>query len=175
MTTKGLFPQPARFPGRSHGGLVQPNGIQGSANMQRTLKIAEFRSKKPDILSRLCVLYEKRRRNMNNLLVRTGSLIALASASLFLFVAPTTAQDDGAALYKTKCAVCHGADGKGDTPLGKNFKLRDLGSDEVQKQTDAELTAITADGKGKMPSYKGKLTDEQIKQLVAFMRSLKKK
>ncbi len=54
------------------------------------------------------------------------------------------------------------------------MNLRDLGSQEVQKQTDAELYAWTADGKGKMPAYKTKCTDAEIKAMVAFMRTLKK-
>jgi mono/diheme cytochrome c family protein len=52
--------------------------------------------------------------------------------------------------------------------------LRDLGSNEVQAQTDAQLIAITSDGKNKMPAYKGKLTDQQIKELVGYIRTLKK-
>ena len=76
--------------------------------------------------------------------------------------------------YQKKCAMCHGADGKGETPTGKSMKLRDLGSDDVQKQSDAQLIDITANGKAKMPAYKGKLTDEQIKDVVAFIRTLKK-
>ena len=43
----------------------------------------------------------------------------------------------------------------------------------MQKQTDAELFDITKQGKGKMPSYDKKLTDDQIKQLVKFVRNLK--
>lgn len=101
--------------------------------------------------------------------------IALLVASLLLFCACARSADDAAALYKTKCAACHGADGSGNTAMGKAFKLRDLGSDEVQAQTDAQLTAITSDGKGKMPAYKGKLTDDQIKELVGYIRTLKKK
>lgn len=89
--------------------------------------------------------------------------------------APLLAQGDGASLFKSKCASCHGADGSGNTPIGKSMKLRDLGSADVQKETDAELTAITANGKGAMPAYKDKLTADQIKQLVAFMRTLAKK
>jgi cytochrome c6 len=53
------------------------------------------------------------------------------------------AQGDGRSLFKEKCATCHGADGKGDTSRGKAMKLRDLGSDDVEKQTDAQLTEIT--------------------------------
>ena len=54
--------------------------------------------------------------------------------------------------------------------------MPDLRSDEVQKQTDAQLIDSTANGKGKkMPAYKGKLTDDQIKQLVGYIRELAKK
>ena len=52
--------------------------------------------------------------------------------------------------------------------------LRDLGSPEVQKQTDKELYDWTAVGKGKMPAYKDKLSVEEINALVAHMRSFKK-
>jgi cytochrome c6 len=83
------------------------------------------------------------------------------------------AQGAGAATYKTKCAVCHGPDGKGDTSIGKTNKIRDLGSADVQKQSDAELTTIIADGKGKMPAYGKSLKADQVKELVAFIRSLK--
>lgn len=95
--------------------------------------------------------------------------------ALFLFSVPARAQGDSASLYKAKCAVCHGPDGKGGTSMGKALKVRDLSSDDVQKQTDAQLTEIVANGKGKMPAYKGKLTDDQIKDLVAYIRELAKK
>ncbi|MDP9193119.1 MAG: cytochrome c [Acidobacteriota bacterium] len=81
---------------------------------------------------------------------------------------------DGPAIYKAKCAMCHGPDGAGQTTMGKNLKLRDLRTKEVQAQTDAELTKWVADGKGKMPAYKGKLSAADINALVAFMRSIKK-
>lgn len=100
--------------------------------------------------------------------------LALA-ASLLAFSTPAAAQNEGAATYKAKCAGCHSADGSGSGPAGKAMHLRDLGSADVQKQTDAELIAITTNGKGSMPGYKGKLTDDQIKQVVAFMRTFAKK
>ncbi|HTS13432.1 MAG TPA: cytochrome c [Candidatus Limnocylindrales bacterium] len=106
--------------------------------------------------------------------VRLSTALLFVTATLFLAAAPAHAQG-GAALFKAKCAPCHGADGKGDTSMGKVLKVRDLSSEDVQKQTDAELTKITEDGKNKMPAYKGKLTDDQIKDLVAFIRTLKKK
>ena len=89
-------------------------------------------------------------------------------------LAPIAFAADGAAIYKAKCASCHGADGKGQSPMGKKMNLRDLGSPEVQKQTDKELYDWTADGKGKMPAYKDKLSADEIKALVAHMRTFKK-
>jgi cytochrome c6 len=81
---------------------------------------------------------------------------------------------DAAADYKAKCATCHGPDGKGDTAMGKTMKVKDLGSAEVQKQSDADLTTIIEKGKKPMPGYEGKLTKEQIDGLVKYVRSLKK-
>jgi len=112
---------------------------------------------------------------MNGLKGRTFAGVLALGASVFLTTLPAVAQNEGAAAYKAKCAGCHSADGSGSSPAGKAMHLRDLGSADVQKQTDAELTEITANGKGTMPGYKGKLTDEQIKQVVAFMRTFAKK
>jgi len=111
---------------------------------------------------------------MIDALVRVSKAVSLVIVVLFFAAVPARAQNEGASVYKTKCAVCHGADGKGETAMGKAMKLRDLGSADVQKQTDEQLTEITTNGKGKMPAYKGKLTDEQIKQVVAYIRTFKK-
>lgn len=88
---------------------------------------------------------------------------------------PSRAQSAGETLFKTKCAACHGQDGKGDVPMGKKLGARNLGSSEVQGQSDAQLTDVVTKGKNKMPSYDGKLTNEQIGQLVAYIRELGKK
>lgn len=88
-------------------------------------------------------------------------------------LAPIAFATDGGATFKAKCAACHGADGKGQTAMGKKLNLRDLGSPEVQKQTDKELYDWTADGKGKMPAYKDNLSADEIKALVATMRTFK--
>ncbi|MGH9505205.1 MAG: c-type cytochrome [Terriglobales bacterium] len=85
------------------------------------------------------------------------------------------AADDAGALYKTKCAVCHGADGKGDTNIGKMYKVQDLSAADVQKQSDAELTGIITNGKGKMPAYGKSLKPDQVTGLVSYIRSLAKK
>lgn len=106
--------------------------------------------------------------------VRKIMAVALA-VGLIAFMPSYLAAQDAAALYKTKCQSCHAADGSGNTPMGKKLAARDFRSPEVQKKTDAELTDIIAKGKDKMPAYKGKITDDQIKQLVAYTRELGKK
>jgi mono/diheme cytochrome c family protein len=92
--------------------------------------------------------------------------------ALALFTMPLMAEE-GAAIYKAKCAICHGADGAGQTPMGKTLKIRDLHSAGVQKMSDNELTTIISDGKGKMPAYKGKLAPAEISALVDLIRKMK--
>jgi cytochrome c6 len=108
---------------------------------------------------------------------RTGlrcAVLAVVVAAFGLLGSSLAAQDV-ATTYKAKCAACHGADGKGDTPVGKKMGLKDFASADVQKMTDDELTAVISDGKEKMPSYKKSLKPDQIKELVGFVRSLAKK
>ena len=98
-------------------------------------------------------------------------LIVMIALALFLVLPNLSwAADDGASTYKAKCAMCHGADGAGKAAMG----TKDLGSADIQKMSDADLTGAITDGKGKMPGYKGKLTDAQISDLVKYIRTLKK-
>jgi mono/diheme cytochrome c family protein len=85
--------------------------------------------------------------------------------SLILLAVPAMAED-GAALFKAKCAACHGPDG---TKLAK----ANLSSAEVQGKTDADL--VTFVGTNAKHNFKTKgLSDEQIKSVVTFLRTLKK-
>ena len=103
-------------------------------------------------------------------------------AVALMFGAPAWAQNDAPKIFSTVCAECHGADGSGHTPKGEAGKIPDMRSDTVQKQSDADLAEMITNGKRSsrglnysMPSNKGKLTDQQIKQLVAYIRGLAKK
>jgi cytochrome c6 len=102
------------------------------------------------------------------------AICTVAVLALGLTSVPASAQD-AAALYKTKCAACHGADGKGETAIGKANKIRDLGSAEVRAESDADLTTIITAGKSKMPAYGKSLKPDQVKDLVAYIRTLAKK
>ena len=97
----------------------------------------------------------------------------LAIIALLLFSTYSLAET-GAETYKMKCAACHGRTGAGDSLLGKNLRIRALGSAEVQQQSDEELTAIISKGKNKMPRFDHKLSRDQIADLVRYIRSLKK-
>jgi len=96
--------------------------------------------------------------------------IALFSFMIALALPPMAAAQGGADTYKAKCAMCHGADGSGKPAMG----TKDLGSADIQKMSDADLNTLITNGKGKMPAYKGKLTDAQITDLVSYIRTLKK-
>jgi cytochrome c6 len=98
----------------------------------------------------------------------------VAVAVLCLAGSLVMAQDkaNGEKVYKAKCASCHGPDGKGETGAGKVTKARDICSAEVKKETDAAWTDIIVKGKNKMPSYDKKITDADVKDVIAYMRSL---
>ncbi|MBZ5628920.1 MAG: cytochrome c [Acidobacteriia bacterium] len=108
---------------------------------------------------------------MKNLLIKVSLLVLVAALVLPAFA---TAADTGPDLFASKCAACHGKDGAGNTPMGKNLKLKDLGSADAQKASDKELKDTITKGKGKMPAYGGKLSPAQIDELVKFIRTLKK-
>ena len=99
------------------------------------------------------------------------TLAAALLAGTCLFSSPAKADvAAGAATFKAKCAMCHGADGKGKEAM----KTKDLASADVQKASDADLSATITNGKPpKMPPSKG-LTPDQVKDLVSYIRSLKK-
>lgn len=101
-------------------------------------------------------------------------LITIAALSFAISI-PAFGAPDGAALYKSKCTACHGPDGSGQTTMGKNLKLRDLRSAEVQKQTDIELTKIISGGKGKMPPYGKQLSTPDVEAIIGFIRTIKSK
>ena len=107
---------------------------------------------------------------MKSLIIRSF-VVVLALA--FAFSTKSVAAD-AAADFKAKCATCHGASSAGDTAMGKTLKLRDLGSADVQKESDADLNSAITNGKNKMPKYDGKLTKDQISDLVKYIRTLKK-
>jgi cytochrome c6 len=112
---------------------------------------------------------------MRQSLIRMLLTSLVAVGLLVLCAGSSRAQSAGETLFKSKCAMCHGPDGKGEVTMGKKLGAHDLNSAEVQKQSDAQLIEVVTKGKNKMPAYDGKLSKEQIAQLVAYIREIGKK
>jgi len=97
--------------------------------------------------------------------------IVLFALLMIAFAANAVAQNTPAKdLFASKCAMCHGPGGSAQTTMAKNLKIRDFHSSDVQKQSDADLKTVITKGKGKMPAFDGKLTGEQIDQLVSYIQ-----
>lgn len=107
---------------------------------------------------------------LSGTLLLAGLCMILAQSSV------TKAQGDKAEdTYNHRCAMCHAQDGSGNTPMGKNLKLRDLRSKAVQRQSDKQLYDIIAKGKSPMPGYASQLGKNQIDGLVHYIRHLGRK
>ncbi len=85
------------------------------------------------------------------------------------FASVGLAQTGGEATYKAKCQMCHGETGLGDTSAGKTMKVKSFKDPETSKMSETALLNIIKNGHGKMPAYKDKLTDEQIKEVVTYI------
>ena len=99
-------------------------------------------------------------------------LIALAGSSL-------TGQEKhkasaGAVIFKEKCALCHGADGSGNTPLGKQLHAADLRAANVRRAGDTGVYRVVHDGRANMPPFSDQLTHKEIVQVVKYVRVLAK-
>jgi len=109
---------------------------------------------------------------MKTISVLTITLLVVAPFSLRAADAKTN--------WANNCAQCHGASGKGDTKMGKMLSAMDLTDPKKQSSfTDAQATTAIRDGikqngKTTMKAFGGKLSDAEIKALVAYVRSLKK-
>jgi mono/diheme cytochrome c family protein len=111
----------------------------------------------------------------SRVLVKTTVLAALFAGA----VGWSASADDAAQLWNVNCAGCHGKDGKGDTMMGRKLQTKDLTDTKVQAAlSDEQATkfikeGVTEDGRLKMKAFGDKFSDDQIKALVAHVRSFK--
>ena len=97
-------------------------------------------------------------------------LVMTIAVALFILIPNRSwAADDGATLYKTKCAACHGADAAGKPAA----KIPSLTGDDAKKQSDADLTKDITE-KPKHAGVSKSLTPDQVKMIVSYIRSLQK-
>jgi mono/diheme cytochrome c family protein len=101
------------------------------------------------------------------------SLVTLAAVAL-MACAVSFAQQAGEATYKAKCQSCHGAQGMPNPGIAKAMGVKPATDASVKSISAAQMIADTANGKGKMPPFKGKLTDSEIKASVEYFRTFAK-
>jgi mono/diheme cytochrome c family protein len=80
----------------------------------------------------------------------------------------------GQATYKAKCQSCHGADGTPNPGIAKMMGVKPASDPTVKAHSEDEMIAITINGKNKMPAFKGKLNDDEIKSTVEYFRTFVK-
>jgi mono/diheme cytochrome c family protein len=102
--------------------------------------------------------------------IKLVMLVMTIAVALFILIPNLSwAAEDGAAIYKTKCAVCHGADATGKPAA----KIPSLVSDEVKKTSDDDLAKAVTE-KPKHPGTVKSLAADQVKTVVSYVRSLQK-
>ena len=112
--------------------------------------------------------------------IKTSTKMTVALALLALALAGNAHAADAKENWENNCAKCHGPDGAGKTKMGQKSGVKDYTDAKVQAEMkDDEMFARTRDGlkdggKDKMPAYKDKLSEQELKDLVAFVRALKK-
>ena len=106
--------------------------------------------------------------------------IAAIVICLLVTAATSSRASDAKALWTANCTPCHGATGKGDTKMGQTLGAMDLTDAKKQasfsdaKATEAIKNGVKQNGKTTMKAFAGKLSDDDIKALVAYVRTLKK-
>lgn len=104
----------------------------------------------------------------------------LLSALAFAASAALAAAAPAAENWENHCAKCHGADGKGQTKVGKKLQAKDYTDAKVQAEmkeetmTKAIVEGLYEKGKERMKAYKDELSADEIKELVAYVRKFKK-
>ena len=97
-------------------------------------------------------------------------LVVTIAVALFVLIPHLSWADDGATIYKTKCAACHGADAAGKPAA----KIPSLVGDEAKKLSDDDLAKAVTE-KPKHAGIAKTLTPDQVKMVVSYIRDLQKK
>ena len=78
----------------------------------------------------------------------------------------------GEAVFAQLCIGCHGTDGKGQTDMGRKVQAADLTASTVQRVSDSKLTGVIQRGQKKMPAFEDKLSSDEMRAVVAYIREL---
>ncbi len=98
----------------------------------------------------------------------------VALAAVVLLAGAVSFAQSGDATYKAKCQSCHGAAGVPNPGIAKLMGVKPATDPAVKSATEAKMIAVTTNGEGKMPAFKGKLSDAEIKASVDYFRTFAK-
>jgi cytochrome c6 len=105
---------------------------------------------------------------------KTIRMQAALAAIILLSGAVGFAQTSGEATFKGKCQSCHGAQGMPNPGIAKAMGVKPASDPSVKSLSEAQMITDTTNGKNKMPAFKGKLSDAEIKASVDYFRTLAK-
>jgi mono/diheme cytochrome c family protein len=119
---------------------------------------------------------------MSTSCVKSKQRLTAAATALLIGVAitsPTAAVDleNAKKIYVDKCLRCHGKNGRGDGPKAKELKKQPANYTDKKKMaaiSDEKLKHEILDGTSPMPAYRGKLTDGEVDDLIAYIRTFAK-
>ena len=110
---------------------------------------------------------------MNARLAIRSALFVPALCTSVLLAAAATAEADGKGVYAKSCAVCHGAEGHGDTPTGKALKTMDLGTKRwASLEAVPEIAKAVREGVPRMPAMASKLAPEEIESVARYTQQM---
>ena len=105
----------------------------------------------------------------------SGAVLMIGGAKSHNVSASSASAVEASSVFNSKCASCHGKDGRASSLHGKHEHARDLTSAEWQDSvSDERIYNSISNGKGKMPAFKKKLSDSQIDELVNYVRRFRK-
>jgi cytochrome c6 len=105
---------------------------------------------------------------------KTLRMFSALAVVVLLSSAASFAQASGEATYKAKCQSCHGAQGMPNPGIAKAMGVKPASDPSVKSISEAQMVTDTTNGKGKMPAFKGKLSDAEIKASVDYFRTFAK-
>jgi cytochrome c6 len=97
-----------------------------------------------------------------------------ALAAILLLSGAVGFAQSGETVYKARCQSCHGAQGVPNPGIAKAMGVKPASDPSVKSESEAEMIAVTTNGKAKMPAFKSKLSDTEIKASVDYFRTFAK-